>query len=163
MSTYVNRNYVSKEYLYEITKSYLEKVKENPKAKIPDDIGNAIILMVDKILSKFSYRGYTYREEMRSEAILACVLAVPKFDPTRSENVYGFLTTTIHWKIHGIIKKEKDLNNKQYEYLVERASEMYDGEIDPNRLSEIVMAYLPDNYTKSESGDTSYSSECGGD
>lgn len=146
-----NRIYIKKADLYEITKKYVEDSKVNPKTKIPEEIGKVIILIVDKILSKFSYRGYTFKDEMRSEAILACVTAIPKFDITRSDNVFGFLTTTIHWRIHAIIRKEKGRVVKRYEYAIECASEMFDGDIDSNRLDQLVMNFIPDKYKESES------------
>ena len=107
------RVYANKDEMFNIVKAYKERLKENPKEKIPEQIGRVIILIVDKILSKFSYRGYTFKDEMRSEAILACVTAIPKFDADRSDNVFGFLTTTIHWKIHAIIRKENERKSNE--------------------------------------------------
>jgi len=144
------RVYANKDEMFNIVKAYKERLKENPKEKIPEQIGRVIILIVDKILSKFSYRGYTFKDEMRSEAILACVTAIPKFDADRSDNVFGFLTTTIHWKIHAIIRKENERYKRNLDYLFESASEMFDGEMDSNRIDELMMAYLPDKYKDGE-------------
>lgn len=50
-----------------------------PKKIMPDIIGHGILKIVDGLGSRFNFRGYTYIDEMRDDAIVQAVYAVTKF------------------------------------------------------------------------------------
>ena len=61
------------------------------REKIPDYIGECILKIVDGTASRGNFRSYTYIDEMKGDAIEACIKAVHKFDINKSENAFGFI------------------------------------------------------------------------
>lgn len=72
----------------------LKWLKEWDKNKpMPDNIAKAIMMICDQLTHSGKFVGYTWRDEMYGDAILACVKGAKNFDPTKSENPFSFFTT----------------------------------------------------------------------
>jgi len=74
--------------------------------QITDDCALIILKMIDKYATKPNFCGYSYIDEMKSEATVHCLKAVMKFDISR-DNPFSYLTTTIHNAFLIVLKKEK--------------------------------------------------------
>lgn len=90
-------NYVDNDLLVKDVENYVNrynaaKEKGEPQPKIPDTIGRAILKITEGMSQRNNFRGYTFIDEMRADAVLACVRAVPHFKVDRSSNAFGFFT-----------------------------------------------------------------------
>lgn len=54
------------------------------------------MLLTDRYSRKSNFCGYSYREDMVSEALLNLCKNALKFDPAKSSNPFAFYTTAIH-------------------------------------------------------------------
>lgn len=83
-----------------------------PQEQIPEYIGACILKIVDGCGSRANFRNYTYLDEMKGDAIIAAVKAVPKFNSEKSKNGYGFITFCV-WRdmVNRIVleKKQQDI------------------------------------------------------
>ena len=124
-------NYVEKDVLHEELCRHIEKVKAATSAGLPppvpsDIIGKAIIDIATRLSMKHNFRNYSWRDEMIDDGILAATSAINKYDPTRSQNPFGFFTQCIYWAFQGRIKKENEENNQKKEYMKAVLDYFYD-------------------------------------
>lgn len=64
-------------------------------------------LLVERYSQKPNWRGYSYLDEMKSQAILQLVQVGLKFDERRSQNPFAYYTTTMKNSFTGVFHKEK--------------------------------------------------------
>lgn len=114
-------NYIDKAALYQEFLRYEEKKKkwsQDGKKGYPpltEKIGEAILTIAEKYASKKSFYHLPYRDEMVSEAIIACVTYVNRFDPQKSNNPFSYITMIVHNAFLQYIFKEKrqyDIKNE---------------------------------------------------
>ena len=86
------RHYVNNRDFYESIKAYKTKLTENENAKVPDYIGICIQQIATRLSTKPNFIGYSYRDEMISDAIENCMYALPKFNPERTNNPFAYFT-----------------------------------------------------------------------
>lgn len=120
------KNYINNPDLYAaLTKYYNDKVagKDPP---ISNYIGQSILLITAKMLTRPNFSGYTtqWKQEMSSDAIKNSVIGVNTFNPEKSTNPFGFFSRIIWNAFLHRIKLEKKQNaikhkNRQNNYLLE--------------------------------------------
>lgn len=102
----VKGNYIDNEKLTKSIVAYLEAKKTNPKIRMPDEIGKAIILIANNLASRYNFMSYTYRDEMVSDGILRAVEVLQKFNPEKG-TAFNFLSWVMFNTFVQRIKKEK--------------------------------------------------------
>ena len=89
-----------------------------------------------KIATHLSYKGnfinYTYRDDMISDGIENCLVAVDKFDPAKSSNPFAYYTQIIYFAFIRRIQKEKKQQVTKYKMLENIDLEMFKGQIEGN-------------------------------
>lgn len=109
------RDYVDNEIFTKAIIEYNIEHKERmaqglPKKIMPDIIGHGILKIVEGLGSRFNFRGYTYIDEMRDDAIVQAVYAVTKFDHTKFEkpNAFGYINLICWRSFTARIKEEAE-------------------------------------------------------
>jgi DNA-directed RNA polymerase specialized sigma24 family protein len=87
-------------------REYYERKKTNPNERIPEEIGNFIILLAKRLSTRYNFVNYTYRDEFVSDGILRAVEAFKNFDPERS-NPFAYFSKVLFRSFIQRIKKEK--------------------------------------------------------
>ena len=64
---------------------------------MPDVIGHAILKIADGLSRRYNFRNYTYIDEMREDGIYMAIRAVKNFDPSKSNNAFGYFNFVI-WR-----------------------------------------------------------------
>lgn len=81
-------------YEYVNNEILLKWFKEWDREKqMPDNIAKAIMMICDQLTHSGKFVGYTWRDEMYGDAVLACVKAAKNFNTEKSENPFSFFTT----------------------------------------------------------------------
>jgi hypothetical protein len=123
MSEYVN----NKQFYAMICKFKEECNKaedENlPTPRIPEPIGNCFVMIATKLATKGNFVGYTYKDEMISDALENCVVAVHSFNPEKSKNPFAYFTQIIWYAFLRRIEKEKKQTYVKYKALEHLALE----------------------------------------
>jgi len=106
------RNYINNRDFYEALCTYFNKCSEaeeqgKPIPSAPDYIGKAFMLLCDRIGTKGNFSGYSYLDEMKSDAIENCIAQIRSFNPQKSQNPFAYFTTVIKNAFVRRIKKEK--------------------------------------------------------
>lgn len=77
------------------------------QGKLTDRLGKMIMLITQKYATKGNWRGYSYVDAMRSEAILNLITGGLKFDESRSDNPFAYWTQIMKSAFTKIWHKEK--------------------------------------------------------
>ena len=88
------------------------------KAKDPDKLPSAasimtpelvkmIMMLVERYAQRANWRGYTYIEDMKSEALLSLLNGTLKFNPEKSKNPFGYMTQIVTHSFLTTLDKEK--------------------------------------------------------
>jgi DNA-directed RNA polymerase specialized sigma24 family protein len=106
------RNYINNRDFFEALCDYLNKCsdaveKKEPLPRIPDYIGQAFVLLCNRISSKPNFANYSYREEMIGDGIENCVMQIKSFNPQKSENPFAYFSQIIINAFIRRIKREK--------------------------------------------------------
>lgn len=72
-----------------------------------EQLGRYVIKIINGLSHRPNFNGYTYIDEMRSEATLAVVKGLKNFNPEKYDNPFAYITQ-ISWNAFiGYINKEK--------------------------------------------------------
>lgn len=112
------------------------------KPPMPDVIGKQILLMAEGLSRRYNFRNYTYIDEMRDDAVYMAIRAVKNFDPTKSNNAFGYFNRVMWQAMTTRIKTEKDENDIKMSLLKDPmylgyTSETSDNQVDKDRLISV--------------------------
>ena len=111
----------NKKFLSELIK-YKEKVtkakeKDLPKPMVSNYLGECFLKIATHLSYKANFINYTYRDDMISDGIENCLVAVEKFDPEKSSNPFAYYTQIIYFAFVRRIQKEKKQQATKYKML----------------------------------------------
>jgi DNA-directed RNA polymerase specialized sigma subunit len=92
-----------------------KKGEEDPI--IPNYIGECFIKIANHLCFKTNFINYSFRDDMVSDGIENCLVAVKKFDPTKSENPFAYFTQIVYFAFIRRIQKEKKQQSIKYKML----------------------------------------------
>lgn len=86
-----------------------EIIKYKKTKHISEELGTMIFSIAKNFATKGSYSGYTWKEDMISEAVLTCLKYMHNFDPKKYKypNPFAYFTTIIYHSFLNYIKKQK--------------------------------------------------------
>lgn len=111
-TTSMNEHYVSNDELLESLRVYgiarrRAKRLHEPKPQVPDYIGECFLKIAERLSRKPNFYGYTFRDEMISDAVENCLLYVDNFDTKKSSNPFSYFTQIIYYAFLRRILREK--------------------------------------------------------
>jgi hypothetical protein len=75
-------------------------------SEMPNYVAESILKLISRYALQGKYRGYTYIDEMKSEALLNCIKYCHNFDTTKT-NAFAYLTQYVTHSFWQVIAKEK--------------------------------------------------------
>ena len=85
-----------------------EVIKSRETGVMTDRLARMILLLAEKISYRHCFIGYSYREDMVADAVLNLVCGgALKFDPSKSQNPFGYYTIAIHRSFIHFLHVEK--------------------------------------------------------
>lgn len=104
--------------------------KNSEKEQMTNDIARAIIQICNNLARSGRFAGYTWKEDMVADAIVACVQAVRNFDHEKSNNPFAYFTQIaynafrrrINIEHHRLATIERYKNNMEIMYDVNDVS-----------------------------------------
>lgn len=79
--------------------------------RIPEYIGKCILLICENMGKRWNFSAYSFRDEMVSDAVLNLIKAVDNFDPTKSNNPFGYFSR-IAWR--AFLRRIEDESHETY-------------------------------------------------
>lgn len=116
-------NYINNKTLYGSMihhKSEVDASKRDNKEepRVSNYIGESILLICNNLAKKPNFSGYSYKQEMISDAITDCIGAVNKFDPERTNNPFAYFTQIAWNAFIRRIQKEKRENYTKHKNMI---------------------------------------------
>ena len=113
-------NYIDNKEFHQCLVNYKKKCDAaeeagKPRPRLPDYFGQAVWDIATNYSSKPSFSGYSYRDEMISDAVEACIRYADRYDTTRAErlnvkpNPLSYFTQISHYAFLNRI----DIEHKQ--------------------------------------------------
>lgn len=93
--------YVDNEKFYLVLCEYLDAVKKSkengePEPRIPDYIGECLLLIAEKLATRYNFSAYTFKDDMVGDALLNCLKYLKNFNPFYKKPFAYF--TWIMWR-----------------------------------------------------------------
>lgn len=141
-------NYVNNQEFNEALAAYKQELKENPDAQIPEYIGRCILDIANRFSMRPNFYGYSYRDEMVSDAVENCLMYVGNYDPTRGTSAFSYFTQICFYAFLRRIQREKKQSYIKHQLVKEMPMEAFDtqGHDDTDYASSYV-AYVQSNST----------------
>lgn len=105
-------NYIDNKKLYEELCRYkknqiiaIEEDREKPR--IPEYVGESILLIAERLSTKYQFCNYQYREDLVMDGVENCLLYIDNFDPDKSTNPFSYFTQIIYYAFLRRIQGEK--------------------------------------------------------
>jgi hypothetical protein len=119
------RHYVNNKTLYENMVKYKEslyiaKLQNKSKPRIPEYVGECILLICNRLSFKPNFINYTYKDDMIADGIENCIMAVDNFNPDKSDNPFAYFTQIAFNAFLRRIAKEKKqtyIKHKNFEFM----------------------------------------------
>lgn len=110
-----SNNYIDNKKMLAAFITHKAKVDEARKnnlvePEIPKYIGECFSLLAEKLGSRGNFAGYTYIEEMKADGIESCIIGANNFDPSKTNNPFGYFTKAIWMAFLRRIEKEHKEN-----------------------------------------------------
>lgn len=112
-----NSHYVDNRKFTEAMTEWATVARSKPKNErppLPPFVGECLMKLVTGYARKVNFSGYTYVDEMRSEALLTCVKYAHNFDPEKSQNAFAYFTQIIHHAFTQVLNKEKNISTMKF-------------------------------------------------
>lgn len=129
-------HYVNNKTLYEHMKVYhaayheaMAKGEEKPR--LPDYVGECILLISKRLGTKNNWRNYSFLEEMQFDGIENCIRYIHNFDPVKYNNPFAYITKIMKWAFIRRIHYEK---HQQYLMLKNAQNCMIQDQLSPNMV-----------------------------
>jgi hypothetical protein len=103
-------NYINNKSLHGVLVKFYYEMKEGKDPPISNYVGECISLICEKIGSRSNFNGYTYIDEMIDDGKLHCIAAVPKYNPEKSKNAFGYFSRICWRAFLQRIQEEKKQN-----------------------------------------------------
>jgi hypothetical protein len=79
--------------------------------RITENLGKMFIKLSERYAQRSNWRGYTYNEEMRGQAILQLSKIGLQFDESKSENPFAYYTAAVTNSFTRVLNIEKKMQN----------------------------------------------------
>lgn len=120
-------NYCDKVTFLTDIRAYKERKKINPDEPISDYSARAIMMIAEKMANRPNFIGYSYRQDMISDAIYVCLKYFDKFDPTHIKfNPFGYFSQIVFFSFLQRIAKEKKQTSIKAKILAMTPFDLFD-------------------------------------
>ena len=85
----------------------LEELKNfKQTGKYSESLGEMFLQIATNLSNKTNFIGYTWKDEMISEAVLTCIKYCKNFNPDKSNNAFAYITQICFNAFRNFIKKQ---------------------------------------------------------
>jgi hypothetical protein len=120
--------------LTEHRKNWLASQEQGtPAPVVPDAIASQFLLLAKKLSTRFNFSGYSWKDDMISDAVISCLRSAHKFNSEVSPNAFGFFNILCWRAFVDVIKIEKEhsyIKAKMFYAIPEDSFDVQDQDVD---------------------------------
>jgi myo-inositol-1-phosphate synthase len=98
------------------------KANGTPMPRISEYIGGCIMALSKGLAKKYQFNGYSFKDEMVSDAIIHCLRYIDSFDPSRGTSPFSYFTQSCYYQFLARIQLEKTQQYIRYSRLLDSGS-----------------------------------------
>lgn len=98
------KNYINNR---DFTNTIAKWIAESGEPPIPDYVAESFYKIVNGMATKRNFSGYTFIEDMKSEALEHCVKYANRFNIEKSQNAFAYFSQIAYNAFLQLINKEK--------------------------------------------------------
>jgi DNA-directed RNA polymerase specialized sigma subunit len=83
-----------------------ELINFKKSGKYSENLGGMFLQVATNLSNKANFIGYTWKDEMISEAVLTCIKYSKNFNPEKSNNAFAYITQICYNAFRNYIKKQ---------------------------------------------------------
>jgi len=107
MADYINKEEMLREIL-EYRQAVLQAKQNNTdRPSLSNSLMKKFMLITDGVARRPNFNGYSYLDEMKSRANFACMKKAHYFDPTKSDNPFGYYSRVVWREFLNVLKEEE--------------------------------------------------------
>jgi hypothetical protein len=136
-------NYVNNEDFMAALVAYKKDLETNPNARVPEYIGKCILDIAERFSTKPNFYGYSYRDEMVSDAVENCLMYLANYDPGKGKNPFAYFTQICFFAFLRRIHREKKQSYIKHRLIQDLPFESFDlQDHDDSELATSFVAYV---------------------
>jgi len=85
----------------------LALLHNKPQPRLPNYIGEAVLLICNNLMKSPNFCNYSYKDEMIGDGIENCIRSFYRFDPAKSMNPFAYFTQIAYFAAVRRLKAEK--------------------------------------------------------
>lgn len=121
-----SKNYINNADLLRELTLYREEYLKGNKPQMSNYIGQAILLIAERLSNKSNFFGYSYKDEMIQDAVENCCKYLHNFNPEKTTNAFAYITQIIYNTFLSRIEEE---NTQLYIKLKNTERYLFENEI----------------------------------
>ena len=143
MADYVD----NKEFVTQLV-AYKERLATNADERVPEYVGMCILEICKRFSTRPNFYGYSYRDEMVSDAVENCLMYVTNFDPAKSSNAFSYFTQIAFFAFLRRIAREKKQSYIRHKLITDMPIDAFTSQdSDDAELSQNLHSYLQSHST----------------
>ena len=101
--------YVNNKEFYDALVAYIDECRANPenKPRVTNYLGDCIIKIANGMARRPNFSNYSWKDEMKGDAIETCLRYIDNFDYVNYKNPFGYFSQICWYSFIGRITQEK--------------------------------------------------------
>ena len=112
------KTYIDKVKFHEALVDWKQKKEIDPDYRMTEFIGECILKLVNHAATRRNFSGYTYLDQMKTEALYLCIRYAHNYNPAFANcDPFNYFSKTIERAFKFVINKEKTLAETKFNYI----------------------------------------------
>lgn len=140
-------NYINNSRFHQIILEYHKRKKENPNEKIPEEAGDMLIRMANRLATRYVFNNYTFKEEFVNDAILRAVEVFDNYDPIRFDKPFAYFTRVM-WRsfLQRINKEKQERTSREKLVMIDDIFSLQEGDDGHYSKDALIQDYVFNSY-----------------
>jgi DNA-directed RNA polymerase specialized sigma24 family protein len=136
-------HYVDNAKLVAELEAYKARLALNPEERLPEYVGKCVLDICKRFSMRPNFIGYSYRDEMVSDAIENVLQYITNFDSKKSTNAFSYITQIAYYAFIRRISREKKQSYIKHCMIRDMPMDSFDSnDFDDAELSQNFVSYI---------------------
>lgn len=112
------KNYINNRDFSNSIDDWLERKQNDNTARMSEYLGTCFLTLVNKYASRYNFAGYTYLDDMKTEALYLSVKYAHNYNSTKANgNAFGYFSKIVENAFRCVINKEKHIAECKFNHI----------------------------------------------
>lgn len=123
-----------------------------PVPRVPEYIGQCILLIAQNLARKPNFMNYSFKEEMIGDGVENCLMYIGNFNPEKYANPFAYFTQIIYYAFLRRIQKEKKQTYIKHKVMTHDMvfNNLVEVTVDGDQFDSVKITYDPEKMTALE-------------